>query len=655
MKEHNWDMNSVVGFVRILRESEPDLSNELSLRYSIPFDCDDELLILASLDEARKAHDSRLAALGHEAQVYDHHRVLRERVILNSLRKWSGPVHTYIDDADSPMGKSREEVSVNNRQLRERTAIDGFITRNHAARAREGHENTWLLGEMAVIVRRMLSGFLSMYEAAEPRFGNGAVFEQMPMLRRWERLAQAGITQDYLDLDWTLAACQTEARLCAVPKQWDKDRLITVEPSETTWLQHKTRLALGRTLCNNGFRSIVDQGISGYDGPRFHRRRALEASVYAGVKSDWSTIDLSDASDGITWDQVSWIFPPEVVACLDRARSESFLFKDLLGKVQSQRMYIYAGMGNATTFMVESILFYALMQASCKLRGVPVKGTSVVGDDMMLNGLEQYEATLWGLATLGYRCNSSKTFSGLNCPVRESCGVWAFNGFDVQVPAFKGYADEGLPLLSLAEYVRSAPKCIEYALLTRLNTWANTPYKIPGTVSVQDSTRAVTHSCIRWNRRIQQLQCRCLTATTAERLVPANYECSPVGALAVLTRQVPTIPVPLTTKPHGLMAATRAARQRFAEVTDRELQNHIWSMGGSSVMDLIPNREDLLDQAMYLWCPDKWKAYVIGTPDPYSIKLAHRWVTCSAQAETRPPDSASYVELRGTKVLCNLA
>lgn len=629
--KHDWEFNSVASLMKMMLEAYPRSCELLSKRYGVPFDDDDEAKVLKSLDMARKAHDQYLSLLDHEVKSYSPSQAHDERVVLNSLRKWQSKVMSRVEDAEDPAGSRLTDVTRTLARDRKRTAVDGFIERNRIAGERSTREPVFLLGEMATIVRHMLRGFTEIYDSTEPKFGTGAVYERIPMLARWERLR--GISRTGLDLYWDMATCHTKARLCAVAKQWDKDRLITVEPFASTWLQHKARLALGTTLVNNGFGHIVDQGLSGHDGPQYHRRRALEASAYLGDFSTWATLDLTDASDCITQDQVSWIFPPEVTAVLDRARSQSVEFKDAEGRSCEVPLHIYGGMGNATTFMVESIVFYALVQASCRLRGCTarLRDVSIVGDDLLIRGLDQTEAAIWGLKSLGYKLSEAKSFFGLNVPVRESCGCWGFNGSDIYVPAYLGYSKAGSQMLALADYIRQAPCCLEDSFLSRLGEWVNTPVKVANTVSVCDPMRTVSYDRIRWNRRTCQLEVQALTAETKLWYAPADYECSPGGALAILTRQVTTAPVTQTYAPafQKKVRASWAVAARSHLRTTRPRVIHIDPKGRAHIHAVFTDEhEDALDLWMADYHPDRWAVTMVAIADPYSTKLVHRWVPC---------------------------
>lgn len=622
----NEEMSSVQGFVEVLRESLPETVRNLEIRYGIPFDSGCDVTLLGALEQARKAHDTALSNLGHEAEVWDRTRVSNERVILNSLRKWKGPIKGNLHVLDDVLPNKIGDATNDLREYRERTAIDGFVARNDlAANRRENADE--LLVYMSRIIKRMLHGFLDEYEVSNPRFGDGAVYERISVLHRWDEVGRNPFFESvYGDINWHAPAGHTRARLSAVPKQWNKDRLITVEPHLSTFLQHKARFALSKTLINNGFAFLADQSISRYDGPRVHRLRALEASVYNSPESSWATLDLSDASDSITYFQVTEVFPPEVMACLDRCRSDTYEVNLVGSKApRVENMYIFAGMGNATTFMVETIMFYALMRAAVKRRRLAWEGGSVYGDDLLIKGLAQVDAVKEDLAILGYRVNVAKSFSGLGTPVRESCGCWAFQGLDVYVPPFEGYGEDPAGMLGLADWIRRAPAPLEYSVLKRHEHWVNTPEKVANTVSVCDLSRAVSHSRIRWNRCLQRLEVKALAPKTADERVEHSYEANQGGCLAVLSGQVGTKPLPLDSQ--------QRARQVQAFRLDR-INCWVRRMGFQNVNQLNETEWltllGIIDEETRYWNPHGFNQYVITATKPYSVLLHHQWVSVSA-------------------------
>lgn len=86
-------------------------------------------------------------------------------------------------------------------------------------------------------------------------------------------------------------------------------------------------------------------------------------------------------------------------------------------------------MGNALTFPVESLIFWALVRSGIKVsHGVNCDDILVFGDDILFPA-KYYDSVIRMLSMAGCKPNTGKTFrSGL---FRESCGVDAFNGVNV--------------------------------------------------------------------------------------------------------------------------------------------------------------------------------------------------------------------------------
>lgn len=634
----NEEISSVRGCMNILREACGEHADRMISRYRLPVDQPDESLILRSLDQARRAHDQALASTGHESGGYDSQAVQLERVFLNTLRKWKGRVIGSLADPTAPTGSRLADVSEIMEGDRARSAIEGFILRNKLAgdrESRDSNDNLRLLGQMAKVVQTMLRGFDDEYADSQPRFGNGAVAEGLSVLDRWVHLQE---TVDHrFDLDWASSPEEGIARLCAVTKQWDKDRLITIEPYRNTWLQHKIRVAMGRALCRNGFRFLVDKRISGYDGPQAHRDLALRASVYASPESMWSTLDLSDASDSITYYQVLEVFPPSVMAAIDRSRTTRFSYP---GSSVDYGLHMFGGMGNATTFLVETVMFYALVQASCRIRlGRGCKAT-IVGDDLMIKGLDETEAVVWGLDALGYKLNVGKSFWGLSTPVRESCGVWAFNGTDVNALPYYGIRkkdNEAKSLIALAEFVRGAVKPVQRAFHRRLESWTNTSVPIAGTISVCDDEREVDPTRIRYNKGLQRLEAKVLVPRVPRSSRPAEFP--PGGEFAFVSRQVTTSPllcVDAEVRRSLLLQYREQGRQLFDELTCCAYWRLILTTETLSAI-----REDYVDAYLSVYQPHLWRIHAYQQPSPNGLSLEHSWVAI--------PGKDSWVAIPGDK------
>lgn len=325
-------------------------------------------------------------------------------------------------------------------RIRRDAALDGYVARNDAA-SQYGMIPRPIAGHMRTFLREALP------EVGEDwvctgRFGPGKVYERWPRLKRLAKLdgwlnAPAwrwtrGFETPNEHLPWPcdvndVDANRSTCRLSAVPKDVAKDRLITVEPAYRSFLQQRVRELilvsihegpLGGTALDIGWRDV----------PSIQRRRALRAS-----RGDIAvaTVDLSDASDHITWSAVRDVFPSWLVKLLEESRSE--WYEDPRTGACGQ-VHMYAGMGNATTFMVETLFFSAAVYAFGQLTGIKPR-SSVFGDDIICSErlLSMFEAMNPFMVM-----NVKKTFANDDA-IRESCGIFAYKGEDVTYPHIRGF------------------------------------------------------------------------------------------------------------------------------------------------------------------------------------------------------------------------
>jgi len=151
------------------------------------------------------------------------------------------------------------------------------------------------------------------------------------------------------------------------------------------------------------------------------------------VDNTLSTIDLSSASDTLSHVLFKALFPHQVVEHCEVGRCDQVLVKGV-----KQKAYMYASMGNATTFPVQSLVFLTLCVASyCydthtkpSIRALKdLDGqVRVFGDDIILPSAH-VDTLRRVLSHLHLKVNPAKTFTGLH--FRESCGMDAFGGYNV--------------------------------------------------------------------------------------------------------------------------------------------------------------------------------------------------------------------------------
>lgn len=358
-------------------------------------------------------------------------------------------------------------------------AVRGFLTRNEQAAVAS------LTPALLSDVKRILAALLPPSEAATlPRLGPGAVAEGYSFLEKRRRLGTYRSSLEATSFGYILPETQVRySRLCAVPKRWDKDRLITVEPYAHVLQQMEARDYLLACLARGvqrqatgpvyGFRmtSLERRYWKAYirgTAQEFQRRRILtEHPAHAGKVA---TVDLSAASDNITYHMVASVFPPHVMAHLDASRTTHICHGDTIDP-----LHIYAGMGNATTFVVESLLFYAIVKACQKQRHVYIDrqiyethgSVTVFGDDIicpwpLLPVLQGVGAPIV--------VNRLKSF-GNGHSTRETCGVYTYAGCKLPVFRIHGYGTSAEDLQNICEVYRVTQQLRQEPLYPQAMPW----------------------------------------------------------------------------------------------------------------------------------------------------------------------------------------
>jgi len=226
-----------------------------------------------------------------------------------------------------------------------------------------------------------------------------------------------------------------QARLISVAKSSTSRRTITIEPLLRMYMQQGLNTVLRDSinecpvlrLCLD----LTDQAKN--------QTLALEGST----SGNWATLDLKSASDLLSLKLVRSVFGshPKFLGYLEESRSPFVKCENkpllTLGK--------FAGMGNATTFPVQSICF-AVVCIAAILDSWGTKPTywnvrraarnlRIYGDDIIVNTKFSHQVVDW-LQIVGLKVNEKKSF--LTGNFRESCGVDAYKGVQV-TPAYCRY------------------------------------------------------------------------------------------------------------------------------------------------------------------------------------------------------------------------
>lgn len=307
-------------------------------------------------------------------------------------------------------------------------------------------------------------------EQVFPKHGPGAVRERLAANQKWVATTASMVTDAALDryaLDLVVCANRTaeevlldysrgftresqeqapnsrgshglslggSAKLISVAKNSTSRRTITVEPCLNMFIQQGLNTELRRQIeacpvLKNSL-ALTDQ--------RYNQYLALEGSR----TGEWTTIDLSAASDRLSYELVKVVFEryAEFFSCVDQCRSEFVEHNSAPRKLMK-----FAGMGNALTFPVQSCVFANI--AICAILfsegySAPsvwdVRRTSkvvrVYGDDIIVPTRYSRQVIDW-VESFGLKVNQKKTFS--EGYFRESCGLDAYRGYDVTPVYFR--------------------------------------------------------------------------------------------------------------------------------------------------------------------------------------------------------------------------
>lgn len=258
---------------------------------------------------------------------------------------------------------------------------------------------------------------------SECRFGPGAVAERLNHAQRWTCSMNMPVLSVFYSDDLyalhrqgiLVSKDEVASRMIAVPKTVMKPRLIAAEPSWNSFAQQGLASLMTRRLLRFPALNIHDQDRNGH--------LCLDQSL--------ATLDQSRASDRIAWSLVKLFLPSDWVELLDAVRTPTV--DCLCG--ERHHLYKFAGMGSATTFPVETLVFAAIACAEISLQTgddpLDVLNDGRVGfygDDAIVP-VEYAELCLDAYQSCGLVPNIDKSY--WTGKFRESCGVYSYEGVEV--------------------------------------------------------------------------------------------------------------------------------------------------------------------------------------------------------------------------------
>lgn len=269
-----------------------------------------------------------------------------------------------------------------------------------------------------------------LYSSANFKHGPGAVADSDRSLSmKYKTIGQDTLTR-YLDnrlndhqVPRRRESFERTSRVVFVPKTVDKLRTICMEPTTLQWYQQ------------GFFRNVVD--YIDYH-PYLRRRISLDHQEYnrdlaylGSYDGSYATIDLSAASDSVSWDLVKkWFCHTALREMFWCTRSRNALLPD--GSLI--KLNKFAPMGSALCFPVECLVFAAMAESSIMEVGERpyTSNYRVYGDDIIIE-VEFAPVLIRRLEHNGFTVNNSKSYSYIDSSLifRESCGGEYLNGDDV--------------------------------------------------------------------------------------------------------------------------------------------------------------------------------------------------------------------------------
>jgi hypothetical protein len=227
---------------------------------------------------------------------------------------------------------------------------------------------------------------------------------------------------------------------------------------------------------------LAQKGIGTYLKSRMLRSVGLDLrdqnpnSVWAckgSLDGSIATVDLSSASDTVSWSLVALLLPDSWVDFLGSWRTGEIQVGD-----KTVELHKFSSMGNAFTFELESLLFYAITSSVVDLLGLK-HDVRVFGDDIICptDAYPRLEATL---VELGFLVNSEKSFC--KGPFRESCGADWLNGESIR----PYYAKKAWSERTLYTFHNFAVRNCEPELAALLLSWTDPALRLFGPDGVGD-------------------------------------------------------------------------------------------------------------------------------------------------------------------------
>jgi hypothetical protein len=264
-------------------------------------------------------------------------------------------------------------------------------------------------------------------------------------------------------------------KLTYVPKDARSMRPIVVEPTLNGFAQK----GIGSYLKSQMLKRV---GLDLSDQSR-NQRLAREGSI----SGRFATVDMSSASDTVSWSVVRELLPWEWFEFLATWRTG-----DIEGPNGPHELHKFSSMGNGFTFELESLIFYSLAVACLEVLDLSSE-VSTFGDDVIID-TQAYTLYRDCLTELGFIVNNEKSF--FQGPFRESCGADWLMGDSVR----PFYAKKQMSEQTLYTFHNFAVRNCEPELASLILSWTEPSMRLFGPDGYGDGHLVGSYS-LRSNRR----------------------------------------------------------------------------------------------------------------------------------------------------------
>jgi len=310
---------------------------------------------------------------------------------------------------------------------------------------------------------------------------------------------------------------ESPAQVILVPKDSRGPRLISCEPVDNQWIQQGIREVL--------YRHVKASPLVGASVLFTDQAPNQRAARRGSVDGEYSTLDLKEASDRVSLELVRLLFPEELLPYLECCRSTQTRLPN--GELVSLRKF--APMGSALCFPIMALTIWALLYGIASDQDTK-DSILVYGDDVIVPTAFAADA-ITTLELFGLIVNRDKSCTkGF---FRESCGVDAYKGVDVQPVKIKTvWTSNPSPdaYMSWVAYANSFHKMhcfgvyelIVAQLVSKYWPIANKKDHPRSLIKLEEAAVQSRPVPQRWNRRLQRHEFRTLEykARTVTRVLP---------------------------------------------------------------------------------------------------------------------------------------